>query len=126
MGQCLALQLPQVPLWHWWGICPWACFHSTIFSIIWVLFYLGLDFFQLISLVDMIPSLCTMSMKSRPASCPSRHICKYGPLCLLHGCPGQSIRHSQTKAPLPQGPHLASSIHLSIDPSFTHTHPPSS
>lgn len=42
----------------------------------------GLDFFQLISLVDLTHSPCTMSMKSRPASCPSRRICKYGPLSL--------------------------------------------
>lgn len=41
------------------------------------LFYLGLGFFQLISLVDLIHFLSTMSMKSLPGSCSSRHPCKY-------------------------------------------------
>ncbi|XP_034351235.1 sodium/potassium-transporting ATPase subunit beta-1-interacting protein 4 isoform X4 [Arvicanthis niloticus] len=31
----------------------------------------------LISLVDLTHSPCTMSMKSRPASCPGRHICMH-------------------------------------------------
>lgn len=36
------------------------------------------SFFQLISLVDLIHSLSTMSMKSPPTFCSSRHTCKYG------------------------------------------------
>lgn len=66
-------------------LCGNLRFHSAIFfhHLGFILF--GLDFFQLISLVDLTHSPCTMSMKSRPASCPSRHICKYGPLSLHQG-----------------------------------------
>lgn len=64
------------------GICHWECFRSAIFPHHLGFIFFGLDFFQLISLVDLTHSPCTMSMKSRPACCPSRHICKYGLLSL--------------------------------------------
>lgn len=51
---------------------------SALVSIVWVLFYLGLDFFQLISLVDLTHFLATTSVKSLPTSCSSRCTCKYG------------------------------------------------
>lgn len=38
-------------------------------------------FFQLISLVDLIHFLSTMSMKNPPTFCSSRHTCKYRLLC---------------------------------------------
>lgn len=48
--------------------------HVCLF--IWVLI-----FFQLISLVDLIHFLSTMSMKNPPTFCSSRHTCKYHLLC---------------------------------------------
>lgn len=69
--------LPPLPSPHQ-GFVAGCVLCSAIFSIIWVMFYLGLDFFQLISLVDLTHFLSTMSMKSLPTSCSSRCTCKYG------------------------------------------------
>lgn len=71
--------------------------------------YLGLDFFQLISLVDLIHFLSTMSLKSPLASCSSRRTCKYGQrsLPLL----GPALRVS------------TASIHLSVHPSILYPSP---
>lgn len=82
-GACPPSQVLAMPLLL--EICHWECFRSAIFSHHLGFILFGLDFFQLISLVDLTHSPCTMSMKSRPASCPSRHICKYGPLSLHQG-----------------------------------------
>ena len=115
-GHCLC---PQGPL----GLLSLVglVFHSDILSIVWVLFYLGLDFFQLISLVDLIHFLSTMSMKSHPVSCPSRRTCKYGWQNLLCGQPGQSGPHSERLPSLGASPGTCLSVLPSIRPSI-HPH----
>lgn len=85
------------------GLLP-ALFHCLGFLLF------GLDFFQLILLVDLIHVPCTVSVRSHPASGPSRYTCKCGQLSLLCGWPGH-WGLSQLVAPLLRGPRL--SIHSS-------------
>lgn len=70
--------------------------HSATFPVVRVLFHLGLDFFQSISLVDLTHFLSTTSLKSLPASCPSRRTCKHGQQSPPAG-PGRSVSTGQPR-----------------------------
>lgn len=106
---------------HHRSVCGWQCcpfchlFHCS------GPVYLGLDFFPLISFLDLTRSLCHVS-ETPPASCSSRRTCRRGQ---QSPCPsGPASRLAQPQAPFLQ--EASPRICLSICPSSVRPSTPTS